>query len=324
MKLQLSYPPLTADFKIRHGHKLFFLGSCFAENIAHFFSRHKFASLQNPHGILYNPHSMANCLDTIATQQLPDSDDFFMQDGIYASWHYHSNLADTTAEAFIQKVTTLNATAKSFLLQTDVAFITLGTAWVYRHKKKNIIVANNLKAPGHFFEKELLDINSITEEIARITRALRTLNDQMRIVLTISPVRHIRQGLVANNRSKARLIEAIHTACEQDASLLYLPSYEIIMDVLRDYRFFAADLTHPNELASNVIWEYIRQEFIHEADTELLDELFTIHLAMQHKLCQPNSEAAIKFKKEQLAKIQRLASRHTYIDFSSELAHFSV
>ena len=323
MKLQLSFPSLDADFKIRHSDRLFFIGSCFAETMSTYFVHRKFSCLQNPYGILYNPHSIANCLQAIATKQGAIESDFYEQDGLVASWHHHSNLAAPSADDLKRQLHQLNIESHQFIQAADVVFITLGTAWVYRHKEKNIIVANNLKAPGHLFEKELLSTKTILQSLERMVSSLRSMHSTIRIVFTVSPVRHVRQGLVANNRSKARLLEAVHTLCDKDATLLYLPTYEMVIDVLRDYRFYASDLVHPNDTATQIIWEYLHQHLLHPEDYPLLDELYAIYLATLHKLRYRQSDAAKKFRKEQYAKLLQLQDRYAYLDFTDELKRFS-
>lgn len=322
MKLFLDNPAFVPNYKIKHRHRLFFIGSCFADAMSAYFLQRKFDVMQNPFGILYNPVSIANSVEQIAEQQTYSEADFHFQNDVYGSWHHHSNLAQADAASLKKSLEDLNKNALSFLKKTDVVFITLGTAWVFYHKEKQTVVANNLRAPHTYFDKKILPIGEIEKALARTIDGLKKINKTIEIVLTVSPVRHTRQGLAENNRSKARLIEAVHTICEQTKECIYFPSYELVLDVLRDYRFAAQDLVHPNQQATDFVWEFLHEHFIHEQDKNLIHDLYKLHLASQHIVKNDNGLEAKKFKNEQLLKIDKLHAENNYLNLDKEKAHF--
>ncbi len=321
MKLLLSNPNFKASFKLEHQHQLFFIGSCFAESISRYFVERKFRTQQNPCGILYNAVSISNSIQHIIQQKTYERSTFYEHEGLFSSWDHHSSFSEPDWEVLKEKLEALNKIQHAYLKQTDIAFITLGTAWVYWHKELEKIVANNLKAPSHFFEKRLLGIDEIYSSLKEVVTNLKALNKNVRIVFTVSPVRHSKEGLVENNRSKARLIEAIHEI-SQEESTVYFPSYEIVMDVLRDYRFFEKDLVHPTQQATDYVWSFLSENFINPEALPLLEEIYKIRLATQHRLKNKESISAQAFIKTQLDKINHLEALHPHLDMNKERTYF--
>jgi hypothetical protein len=322
MKLQLSAPAFNPGFRIKHTDKLFFLGSCFAEKMSGYFVQRKFDVLENPFGVLYNPISIANSVEQIVSLEQYKESDFHFRHGLYYSWNHHSNLGEPKMAVLKNKLNQININSKEFIEKSNVVFITLGTAWVYYHKKKEIIVANNLKASANLFEKKLLSIQEIVSALQKTIKAINSVNPNARFLLTVSPVRHSKQGLAENNRSKARLLEAAHLTCEQNEFVQYLPSYELVVDVLRDYRFFEVDLVHPNKLASDFIFEYLTENLLATDEIDLLEDLYKLHLAVSHKIRHTNSEEATDFRKAQLKKIEMLGRQFPYLKLDNEKHHF--
>ena len=322
MKLILSNPVFQPSFRLEHQHQLFFIGSCFAESMSSYFIDRKFKVRQNPFGILFNPISISDCIEHIVNNKSCDPQTFYEQDGLVSSWNHHSNLSEQDPVVLKEKLEGVNTNANTYLNNTDVVFITLGTAWVYWHKELQRVVANNLKAPAHLFEKRLLEIDEISSALKKTIDNLRAKNSGVKIVFTVSPVRHSKQGLVENNRSKARLLEAVHQICGEDNKLTYFPSYELVIDVLRDYRFYGKDFVHPNNLATDYIWNFLSEHFIQETDLPLLDEIYKVRLAMKHKLRSRESEAGREFIKLQLARISLIEDKRAYLDFKDECNYF--
>jgi lysophospholipase L1-like esterase len=323
MSFFLSDPDFQPSFKIRHQDVLCFMGSCFSDTMVRYFYDRKYTTLSNPHGIIYNPVSLVNSFDNILKENIIDRKMIYEQDGSFSSFMHHSKLKAKSEEGLVHLLQTKNGEAKSFLKNTDVIFITLGTAWVYWHKELRQVVANNLKAPASLFDKKLLKISEIESALQQIIDSLRSMNHEIKIILTVSPVRHTKQGLANNNRSKARLIEAVHNCIAQNAEITYFPSYEIIMDVLRSYRFFEKDRVHPNQEATDYMWSFIREKLILEDDYILLEKLQKLFLATQHKLFQKESKASKNFVQSQLKHISELEQSYSYLNLEEERKHFS-
>lgn len=322
MKLFLDNPVFAPSFKIKHTDRLFFIGSCFADTMSHYFINRKYSVLQNPFGVLYNPISIAECIEHIANGVTYNTNDFYLQTGLYSSWDHHSNLAMPNANDLKSKLDLLNQSSLKFLKESNVMFVTLGTAWAFYHKEKERVVANNHRAPADSFEKKLLSIDQIENALIGIIQSLKQINSSINVVFTVSPVRHSRQGLAENNRSKARLLEAVHSACEQEKNCIYFPSYELVQDVLRDYRFFEKDLVHPNAMATDYVWDYLLEHLIDKQDYGLLNELYNLHLATLHKVRHQKGLATNTFANEQLAKIDKLMAENQYLRLEEERGYF--
>lgn len=322
MKLMLQNPEFNPAFKLEHQYKLFFIGSCFAETISAYFIDRKFVVGQNPFGILFNPVSIAHSLEHISSKKQYSQHEFYKHENGYSSWYHHSQFYKLSEFDLKNKLNEINDTNYTYLSDSNVAFVTLGTAWVYWHKELEMVVANNLKAPINLFERRLLEVDEINNSLTRIVDSLRKINRGIKIVFTISPVRHSKQGLVENNRSKARLLEAVHKARENDDSLVYFPSYELVMDVLRDYRFFKNDFVHPNRLATDYIWDYLQKHFIHENDYGLITELYNLKLATSHRIQNTTSISSRKFIDKQLTSIRSLKNAYPYLNLENERAYF--
>ena len=248
-------PPIT------HKHKLFLTGSCFTENIGEKLKRYKFNILENPNGILFNPVSVSEALiDCIEKKHFTEQDLFYFNEG-WHSWKHHSRYSGLTAEESLNKIKSSIERTHEFLKEADYAMITLGSAWVYTLTEKAInakqgrVAANNHKAPAEWFAKKLMTVEEVMQSMDQMIHRLRIFNKNLRIIFTISPVRHVRDGLIENNRRKAALILAIHQLVDKFDGLYYFPSYELVIDDLRDYRYYSEDLVHPNYFATQYVWE---------------------------------------------------------------------
>ncbi len=322
MQFNLSSPPFDSKFKIEHAHHLFFVGSCFSESISQYFFDRKFRIQVNPHGVIYNPISIANSIDEIVALRDANEKAFYKKEGRLQSFNHHSSIAAETSAGLKERIQTINQSSSAFLKKADIVFITLGTAWAYYHKDLKQIVANNLKAPSTFFEQKLLSIQQITAALRRMIESIQTINSNAKIVFTVSPVRHAKQGLVENNRSKARLIEAVHQLLEEEQGLTYFPSYELVIDVLRDYRFYKKDLVHPSQLATDFVWEYLHTHFITSADYNLIEKLHKLNLATQHKLFNSAGESSKSFINTQLDTIAALQKQFPYLELDGAKRYF--
>jgi len=322
MQFTVKPPSCNLPFKIKHKDALCFIGSCFSDTLSHYFLERKFSVLANPHGIIYNPVSIAKSISSISHQSQPDNSLIVENDSFYSSYDYHSSIQGNSQEELIANVEKINQSSRNWLQKTDVVFITLGTAWVQIFKKNKEVVANNLKQPADLFDQKLLTLSEINDSITSIHLAILDCNPKCKIVFTVSPVRHLRNGLIENNRSKARLLEAIHGACDTLKNVFYFPSYELVLDVLRDYRFFKKDMAHPNEQSTDYVWEYILENLVEPTDYEVIQRLYNLWLACQHRLMNPEGEHAQKFIQNQLAHVKDLENNFSYLNLKEERNYF--
>ncbi len=314
MKFRTEIQINRAEQTIRHSDPILTMGSCFADNIAQKLQERYFRVMQNPFGTLYNPLSVAEALSIILTNRKFRSEDlFFYQDEWHSFWH-HSVFSGTDRAAVLLKINEQINEAHRFLQEAQWLFLTFGTAYVYYHLPEKRPVANCHKLPENEFERRLIRVDEVVESIQALLQNLRVLNSKIKIVLTVSPIRHIRDGLVQNQRSKATLILAVQELCRQDASLVYFPSYEILMDDLRDYRFYEANLTHPNDQAVRYIWEKFGAMFF-DRETEKASEAFAaLSNALKHKPLHPESPNYRKFLRKVLERIEGLEKQYPYVD----------
>ena len=252
MKFKLPFDIPAFDLQLDAHSKIAFLGSCFADNISQKMEALQLRVLSNPFGTIFHPLPIAAQLQASIDEQ---NDVSVLQRGdVCLDWLSSSMLAAPSEEELVRKVIAQRKTTKSFLSEADVLVVSFGTAWGYNHKAHPGIVANCHKQPNTEFRKELTVIEEMYESWSRLLQDLNKRYPSLKIVFTVSPVRHVKDGLIENNRSKARLIELVHHLCESSAAG-YFPAYEILIDELRDYRFYAEDLVHPNSAGIAYIFD---------------------------------------------------------------------
>ncbi len=328
MKFRFEVEPRKLPHPIGHEHRLLLVGSCFTENIGAKLMAHKFRVLQNPHGILFNPVSVAEAITDYVEGNEYREADLFSFNEVWHSWKHHSRFSDLRAEAALAKINGSIRGAHEFLKQADFLMITLGSAWTYtlteqaRGGRKGAVAANNHKAPADWFAKKLMTHEEIVQVLDNMLHRLFFFNPGIRILFTISPVRHLREGAVENNRSKAALIGAVHHLVDKFDRLYYFPAYELVIDDLRDYRFYAEDLVHPNYFATEYVWEKFVASSMSEAARNLMEEIAAINRAVKHKPFNPDSEAHRKFLETYRGKTEELRSKHPHLDWASELEFF--
>lgn len=330
MDLMLTLNPQPSSHFIKHGQKILSIGSCFTEHIGNALKDLKFDVLQNPNGILFDPASVCNSIVSYLQQKSYGPDDLFLYNELWQSWDHHSRFSGTDKEAVLQQINKARAEATDYLANADWLIITLGSSFSYRlvegvgsKTKGQPGVANCHRAPAQWFHKHLLQITETVELLDNTLHQLFYRNRKIRIIFTISPVRHIRDGVVENNRSKARLIEAVHHLVNKFDRIHYFPAYELVIDVLRDYRFYAEDMVHPNYLATGFVLEHFLQSFMSPETGELVKEIRKLNGAIKHKAQHPNTEAHKNFLKAFRQKAELLQERFPYLSFATELAYFS-
>lgn len=301
---------------------IFFIGSCFSENISLLLKQRKFQVLSNPNGILFDALSIDRCLEDICSKKVYQKEDLFLHNELYGSWNHHTSFSDTNPDKTTEAINRTIQRSHEFLKKTKHAIITLGSAFSYFHLKNQQWVSNCHKVPQVEFKKTLISITDILASIENIRSALMKMNPEIHITLTISPVRHLRDGVVDNNRSKARLIEAIHEFVISHPNVYYFPSYEIVIDVLRDYRFFDIDYAHPNFLASNIVFDYFKDLCIESSVHADMEKFYSLYLAMNHKAKHDNTSDHLHFLESNLEKVKEYMTTHSHLDFSDELNYF--
>ncbi len=321
MDFRLEFSPKPFTTKLRHSDKLFLAGSCFTEQIGSKLAAHKFRIIDNPNGILFNPVSIAKSVISYIEQKKYTAGDLFFQNELWGSWEHHTKFSSLDQEDCLFKINKSQAAAHEFLKNADWVLLTLGSAFVYELENREV-VANCHKVPTDKFTKRLLPAEEVMAVLDNLVHRLKNFNSRLNIIFTISPVRHLRDGFVENNRSKATLISAVHQLVDKFPGLFYFPAYELIMDDLRDYRFFAEDMVHPNYAATNYVWEKFVATCIDEPSQVLMKEINTINAAKAHKPFNPASAAHQKFLQANLEKVQKLQQQYNYIDFSAETLFF--
>ena len=328
MKFHLIFDIKKIPWNIEHPHKIFLIGSCFTENIGEKLRRHKFNVMENPNGILFNPVSVTEAVtDYIENKQTAASELFNYNEG-WHSWKHHSRFSGLTANESLEKINTSTTSAHQYLKTADFVFITLGSSWIYTLTENAMntvpgsVAANNHKAPSNWFYKKLMTPEDVLRVLDNMIHRLLHFNPSVKIIFTISPVRHIREGVIENNRSKAVLIQAVHHLVDKFEGLYYFPAYEIVIDDLRDYRFYAEDLVHPNYFATEYVWEKFCQSCMNENTRKLMEEINIINLAYRHKPFNPTSEQHKKFLSVSLEKTLALKEQFPYLDFEKELTYF--
>lgn len=312
--------------RISYGENILLTGSCFTAHIGNSLAELKFKVLQNPNGILFDPRSVAYSLISYIQNKHYTKDDLFYLNEVWNSWQHHSIFSDIDAEQSLQMINRHQQQAHDFLKKADWLIITLGSSFSYHLKEQASVgetgVANCHRAPGQWFSKHLMTIEEINSLLDPCIHQLWHFNPNIKIIFTVSPVRHIRDGVTENNRSKARLIEVVHHLANKFDNIYYFPAYELVIDVLRDYRFYDIDMVHPNYAATEFVLEKFVQHFVDESSQLLMQEIKKIVIARKHKAFQPETQAHQKFLQSHLQKARGLQRQHSSIDLSEEIKYF--
>lgn len=312
----------ASPWKIGHEHQLMLIGSCFAENIGMKLTQAKFPVVINPYGILFNPASVANCITDLCKGRTFTCDDLDYAHNEWFSYSHHGCFNHTDRELCLQGINNNNILCRQALLRTRYLILTLGSAYAYRHKEKNIIVGNCHKTDGKLFERVLLSTDEITTLLLQALQELRALNPQVTILFTVSPIRYVKYSASENMLSKAHLICAIENIRQQLSNTAYFPSYEIMMDDLRDYRFYAADMIHPNDTAIEYMWHKFCACYFTPHTMEIALKANEIYLSRNHIIKSKATDDIHKFATAQLCKIEQLTTLCPHIDMREETAYF--
>lgn len=309
-----------APFKISHLSKSLLLGSCFAENIGCLMRENKFDCDVNPFGILYNPLSVSKALDDIIACKHYGPDDLFFHQECYHSYMHHGSFSATNREMVLDTINTRLSKASQRLAQTEVLIITFGTAWVYYLQSTREVVSNCHKMPAKTFVREKLTVNDIVETYSSLIAKLQQCSPNLRLLFTVSPIRHVKDGLHENQLSKATLLLAVDELTRRfPEQISYFPAYEIVMDELRDYRFYADDMVHPSALAIQYIWERFCELYFSADTLQLMKECSNLARALAHRPLKPDSTEYKRFLGQIVLKIEQLNEKYPYLDLKKEL-----
>lgn len=301
---------------IDYNSSIMLLGSCFAENMGEKFEYFKFRNVVNPFGIIFNAVSIEKLIHRVVNKIVFTEKDIFFHNDLWHCFEVHSQLSNPNKEEFLSNLNAILELMYQQITSLTHCIITLGTSWVYRNNNSNEIVANCHKVPQKEFTKELVSIEENVKCIQNIISLVHSLNPDCNFIFTVSPVRHIKDGFVENNVSKAHLISAIHTINHQPSTINYFPSYEIMMDELRDYRFYAEDMLHPSQTAIDYIWIKFFENYINQKEFGTMNQVCEIQRALKHRPFNPNSESHQKFLKNLNQKIFELKKNLPNIDFN--------
>ena len=323
MKWMLEVDIKPPKMQITYDDKIFLIGSCFTEHIGKRLEDLKFPILQNPNGILFDPLSVCTSLNSYVDQKTYVEEDLFFLHELWQSWNHHSHFSGIDNIKVLEKINQSQRDAYQHLKKSNWLIITLGSSFSYQLIQNKQAVANCHRAPAQWFQKHLLETKETTEALKESIVKLQSLNPTLQIIFTISPVRHIRDGVIENNRSKARLIEAVHSLVDEYENIYYFPAYEIAIDVLRDYRFYDIDLVHPNYAATEFVFEKFENSFIDTNARETMQEIRKIITAYRHKPFQPETKAHQSFLQTNFEKTKTLQLQMPHLDFSKEIDFFS-
>jgi hypothetical protein len=336
---------------INYHDKILLTGSCFTEHIGNALSDSKFSVLQNPNGILFDPASVCKSLLSYIENKQYNESDLFQLNEVWHSWQHHSRFSNINAKEAVRIINESQQRAHSFLKKANWLVITLGSSfsyrliktaesskalpleatdppnggegWELRSGEAGAPVANCHRAPAQWFNKHLLEIDETVSMLENCYNQLMQFNPGLNIIFTVSPVRHLRDGVIENNRSKARLIEAVHHIAGKFDNAFYFPAYELVIDVLRDYRFYDIDLAHPNYMATEFVLEKFAETCIDEFSQQLMQDIKKIVIARKHKAFQPETKAHREFLKNHFEKVKILQKEFPFLDLKEELDYFS-
>lgn len=321
MEFRLSFDPPALEKKITIHDKIIMIGSCFTEHIHGYFSKYKFDCLENPHGTLFNPISIFKAIGQYMDQTYIEESTLFSQYGLWSSWDFHSKLSAHSPGLAAAAMNHDINQAHLFLKTSNWLIITLGSSFVYEVNDGRI-VANCHKVPASHFTKRMLAIHEIEKSFQECYKKLKQFNPDLNIIFTISPVRHLKDGFVENNRSKAILHHVISNLVNE-VDIFYFPSYELIVDDLRDYRFYAEDMVHPNYQATQYVWEKFTAACVDGKTRAFMKEMDQLIAALNHKPFHPDSDEHLKFKDKFKRIVIGFRERFPELNWDKEFAHFT-
>jgi len=302
-------------FRINHKSKILFNGSCFTENIGKNLEDLSFNVRINPFGVVYNPLSLLNSLGILIDGEEFKSEELEYHNELWFSWDHHSSFSNPDREECLKRINQEIKKSSKHLHKSDFLLITFGTAWVYRLKKTGVIVSNCHKLPEKEFDRILISPEDIISSWKVFIPEILRKNKNLKIIFTVSPVRHWKDGAHGNQVSKAVLLLAIEEICKLfPENTEYFPAYEILLDDLRDYRFYSDDLMHPNSLAIKYIWELFEKVYFDKETCEINKELEKLIRARNHRVYNEGTEAHRKFVEKITKQTKSLSKKYPFLE----------
>ncbi len=308
--------------KFSYHTRLLFMGSCFTEHIGKRLWDYKFRINLNPFGIVYNPLSIHQHIQFLLNDKQFRQEDLFHHQDLWHSFQHHGRFSGPDPVLVAKRINDGLAAAKEDLLRSNWLVITLGSAWVYEHLATGQVVANNHKLPDGEFSRYMLDADKIADTLGTTILQLRKHNAKLNVMLSVSPVRHLKDGATGNQLSKATLLVAAHKIASQAEYVHYFPAYEMMMDDLRDYRFYENDMVHPSSLAIGYIWDKFQKAYIDRRVYPIMQQVEEIQLALSHRPFNPETESHKNFLKRNLVKAMQLKAAYPEMDFDREISYF--
>ncbi|MDF2158569.1 GSCFA domain-containing protein [Algoriphagus sp. CAU 1675] len=308
-----------SPFPISHQSKVLSMGSCFAQSMGEKMEEHKFDIFINPFGTIFHPLALRDLLDLAIRRNPIDEKLILERDETYFHYLAHSDLFGKSEAELLEKFSHQLEITREYLSKGSHLILTFGTSWIYE-LQENIRVANCHKQPQKIFRKRLTGLEEMENTMAELLKQLTGSNPKLKVILTVSPVRHIKDGIPENQLSKSLLRVLCSKLEEQFSFVNYFPSYEIMMDELRDYRFYKSDRIHPTEEAESYIWKKWKSSFFSTATQETIGKISKIQRELVHRPLNPESPSHLKFLQNLLQKLERLNEE---FDFSKEIKFVS-
>ena len=318
MNFKLEFEIPNPNFQISPQNSIVFLGSCFAENIGGHLLNNKFNCLVNPNGIVFNPISICDALISYLKNEKIDEEKLFYHNNLWSSWQHHGSFSSIQKEEIVEEINRNCNQAHLQLKNAEFLIVSFGSAFVFEHIKNNEIVANCHKIPSSEFKKRILTLEEITNKFEQLLLSLKAFNPNLKLILTVSPVRYIRDGLIGNNLSKSVLLQATYELCNQNKNAYYFPAYEIVIDELRDYRFFESDFIHPNELAIKYVLKRFIETCFDDEAKHFYREMELLMLNLNHKTLHKGTNEHKSFIESTLKQIAAIGNKYSFVELKLE------
>lgn len=307
------------DLSISYTDKLILMGSCFSENIGNRLVDCKFKTDMNPFGILYNPLSIEKSLRRMLSGTQYTSSDLILHNEIYHSFDHHGSFSGIESDSVLHQINNRLQSSSQFLNEATILLITFGTAFVYTNKQDGKIVSNCHKLPAKAFDRRRVSVEEIVASWSALIKDLQQVNPKLKIIFTVSPIRHIKDGAHENQLSKATLQLSIDQLQKEYNNVFYFPAYEIVLDELRDYRFYADDMTHPASITIDYIWKKFSESYFTKETLDIMAQWLQIAKAISHRPLRPDSTSYKQFILQTLLKVKQIQNKFHFFDIQNEI-----
>ncbi|MEZ4999354.1 MAG: GSCFA domain-containing protein [Bacteroidales bacterium] len=323
MELRTIINPARSADTIGYNTPVMLTGSCFSNEMGEMFEAGRMNVMVNPFGVLYNPVSVARQIEVILSGTTYSAGDLEFFDNRYLSFDHDTGFSSADRDKCLSMINETTRQSHQFLSTADFLFVTFGTARIFRHAVDGRVVANCHKMPASRFTRELLTVDKVVDEWSNLVGELRKFNSRLKVCFTVSPVRHWKDGAHGNQVSKSVLLLAIEQLVNNIDSVTYFPSYELLLDDLRDYRFYADDLLHPGSLAIGYIRKYFQEVYFDEQTKKIYNEVVKVTGATRHRVMSSDDDDRKRFAETMISKISDLLARHPFLNLEEELVYFN-